>query len=68
MRTNKLDAYKPVLQSNRQTKWAIQQRSCVLEFCHSDDSSSIDSNSHKIITIDGSPHVDRVWLVKTIDE
>ena len=68
MRTNKLDTYKPVVRSNRETKWAVQQRRCVLEFCHSDDSSSIDSNSRKIITIDGIPHVGRVWLAKTIDE
>ena len=67
-RTNKLDTYKPVAPSHRQTKWGIQQRRCVEDFCHSDDSSSIDSNSRKIITIDGRPHVGRVWLAKTLDE
>ena len=67
-RTNKLETYKPVGLSHRQTKWAVLQRRCVRDFCHSEDSSSIDSNSRKIITINGRPHVGRVWLAKTIDE
>ena len=67
-RTNKTDAYKPVGPSHRQTKWAILQRRCVRDFCHSDDRSSIDSNSRKIITINERPHVGHVWLAKTIDE
>ena len=65
-RTNKLDAYKPVGPSHRQTKWVIHQRRCVRDFCHSDDSSSIDSNSRKIITINERPHVGRVWLAKKL--
>lgn len=40
----------------------------VLDFCHSDCSSTIDSNSRKIVTIKNEQHPGRVWLVKTLDE
>ena len=62
-----IDSYELVETSHRQTKWGLLQRHCVLEFCHSEDSSSIDSNSRKIITVNGEKHVGRVWLAKTIN-
>ena len=44
------------------------KRESVLDFCHSDCSSTIDSNSRKIVTINKEQHPGRVWLVKTLDE
>ena len=55
-------------QKSRETKIGEIQRKCIADFCHSDDSSSIDSNSHKIITVDGEKHVARVWHTKTVNE
>ena len=44
------------------------KRKCVIEFCHCDDSSSIDSNSRKIVKVGNKDHPARVWLCKTIDK
>ena len=63
-----IDSYRLVEGSRRKTKWGLLQRKCVLDFCHSEDSSSIDSNSRKIIDVNGEKHVGRVWLAKTINE
>ena len=60
--------YEQVLASKRKTRWGELQKQCVLDFCHSDDSSSIDSNSRKIILVDNVKHVGRVWSAKTIKE
>ena len=43
-------------------------RQCVHSFCHCDDSSSIDSNSRKIVTVGEEKHAARVWRVKTVNE
>ena len=40
----------------------------IVEFFHSDESSSIDSNSRKIIIVTGKQHIGRVWSVKTLNE
>ena len=63
-----IDSYRLVEGSHRKTKWGLLQRKCVLDFCHSEDSLSIDSNSRKIIDVNGKKHVGRVWLAKTINE
>ena len=65
---NNLDEYQPMGLSHRQTKWGVLQRQCVQDFFHSNDSSSINSNSRKIYTINGEKHVGRVWLAKIINE
>jgi len=41
---------------------------CISDFFHSDESSVIDSNSRKIIEVDGENHAGRVWVVPTIRE
>ena len=48
-------------------------KQCVIEFCHSDEASQIDSNSHQIVDVvlpngDTEKHVGRVWSVLTVDE
>ena len=44
----------------------------VKEFCHSDESSTIDSNSKRLVEVKSDDkvekHVGRVWIVSTIDE
>ena len=44
----------------------------MIDFCHSDESSSIDSNSKRVLEIDRNgtieKHVRRVWAASTIDE
>lgn len=61
-------SYRLVEGSHRKTKWGLLQKKCVLDFCRSEDSSSIDSNSRKIIDVNGEKHVGRVGLAKTINE
>ena len=63
-----INTYRLAEGSQRKTKWGYLQKKCVLDFCHSEDSSSIDSNSRKIIDVNGEKHVGRVWLAKTINE
>ena len=68
-----MTTYKHAKQKKRkQTALSQQQEQCVITFCHSDESSRIDSNSKRIVevTIDGKTekHVGRVWAVRTIDE
>ena len=50
----------------------IQQRKCVEEFCHSEESSSIDSNSKRMVEVKRGQeielHVGRVWNVLTVTE
>ena len=43
-------------------------RQCVDAFCHCDDSSSIDSNSRKVVIVGDDKHAARVWRVKTVNE
>ena len=43
-------------------------RQCVNTFCHCDDSSSIDSNSRKVVIVGEEKHAARVWRVKTVNE
>ena len=50
------------------TKIGLIHKRCVLEFCHSNESLSIDSNSCKILIVNGKKHVGRVWLFPTIRE
>ena len=49
-----------------------RQKDSIITFCHSDDSSSVDSNSKRIVEVMKGEicekHVGRVWSVKTIDE
>ena len=49
------------------------KKQCVLEFCHSDEASQIDSNSHRIVEVvlpsgRKEKHVGQVWSVLTVDE
>jgi len=60
--------YTPPQRKARVTKTGPLQKEAIDEFCHSDESSSIDSNSRKIIIVTGEQHVARVWSVKTVNE
>ena len=60
--------YIPPKRKVRVTKIGPLQKESIAEFCHSDESSSIDSNSRKIIIVAGEQHVGRVWSVKTVNE
>ena len=73
--SNGLDmtTYKHIEPTKRkQTALSQKQEQCVLTFCHSDESSNIDSNSKRLVDVirDGKieRHVGRVWAVRTIDE
>ena len=39
---------------------------CIYEYCHSNKSSVIDSNSRKIIKVNKEKHVGRVWLAPPV--
>ena len=43
-------------------------KQCVHVLCHCADSSSIDSNSRKIVVVSEEKHTARVWKVKTVNE
>ena len=60
--------YIPPKRKVQVTKIGPLQKESIAEFCHSDESSSIDSNSRKIIIVTGEQHVGRVWSVKTVNE
>ena len=60
--------YEQVCASKRKNKWGELQKQSVLDFCHSDDSSSIDSNSHKTIIVNKVKHIGRVWSANKINE
>jgi len=60
--------YIPKLRKLRVSKHTALQKLCIDVFCHSDKSSSIDSNSRKVIIVDKVKHAARVWGVTTIDE
>ena len=40
----------------------------IYDFCHSEESSTIDSNSRKIIEVNEERHMGRVWLIPTVGE
>ena len=61
-------AYKHYKKQKRHSRRTELQKKFVIEFCHSDESSSVDSNRHKCIKIDGDDHAPRVWNVLTINE
>ena len=50
----------------------VQQRKCIAAFCHSEESSSIDSNSKRMVEVKRGQeielHVGRVWNVLTVTE
>ena len=46
-------AYKHKVRIRKQSLVAKIQKECVLDFCHSDESSRIDSNSHRIVEVKG---------------
>ena len=58
-----------VREVNESTK---RQKRSILTFCHSDDSSFVGSNSHRIIDIKNidtlEKHAGRLWNVFTVDE
>ena len=60
--------YIPPKRKVRVTKIGHLQKESIANFCHSDESSSIDSNSRKVIIVTGEQHVGRVWSVKTVNE
>ena len=66
--TRMTSAYTHSRRTRYSTKYGDKQRQCVVEFCHSDESSSIDSNSRKVIRVGEEDHAGRVWLVKTCNE
>jgi hypothetical protein len=41
---------------------------CINEFCHSEEGTSVDSNSFKIHKVDGDEHPQRIWRVSTCNE
>ena len=66
-----------VYQHNVQVRKELLQtktmRECICEFCHSDKSLRIDSNSHRIVEVKGedgniSKHVGRVWSALTTND
>ena len=66
-------AYKHKVRIRKQSLVAKIQKECVLDFCHSDESSRIDSNSHRIVEVKGPDgkikrHVGRVWSALTIND
>ena len=63
-----MSTYEQVSTSKRNTKWGALRKQCMLDLCHSDDSSSIDYNSRKIILVDNVKHIGRVWSAKTIKQ
>ena len=60
--------YLHMKQKEYETKQVPKHLQCISEFCHSDESSVIDSNSRKIVTVKGEKHVGRVWVVPTVRE
>ena len=60
--------YLHMKQKEYETKQGPKHLQCISEFCHSDESSVIDSNSRKIVTVKGEKHVGRVWVVPTVRE
>lgn len=48
--------YKPHERKKRETKFGAIQKQCVIEFSHSDESSSLDSNSRQIIMVGNEKH------------
>ena len=62
------DTYHITDRKERTTKISGIQRQSVLDFCHSDEGSSIDSNLHKVVTINNVDHAARVWSVMTVNE
>ena len=63
-----MTGYIPKLRKLRVSKHAALQKACIDAFCHSDKSSSIDSNSRKVIIVDKIKHAARVWGVAPVDE
>ena len=60
--------YLHVKSKEYKTKQRSNHLRCISEFCHSDESSVIDSNSRKIVTVRGENHVGRVWVIPTVRE
>lgn len=45
----------------------LNKKQCIDLFCHSDESSTIDSNSRDVMAIvDGVPHAGRIWTTNTL--
>ena len=59
-------------QKRKQTALSQKQEQCILIFCYSDEPSTINLNSKRLVEVirDGKieRHVGRVWAVRTIDE
>ena len=73
--SNELDmtSYKHIeCKKIRQTALSQKQEQCILTFCHSDESNTIDSNSKRLMEVMWygkiEKHIGRVWSVRTIDE
>ena len=54
------DTYHITDRKERTTKISGIQRQSVLDFCHSDEGSSTDSNLHKVVTINNVDYAARV--------
>ena len=70
---NDIVRYEHVKRKNRQGNLlTLKQEQSVIDFCHSDESSSIDSNSKRFLGIDRNgtieKRVGRVWAVSTMNE
>jgi len=61
-------SYIPKLRKLRVSKHIALPKACIYTFFHSDDISSIDSNSRKVIIVDKVKNSARVWVLTTIDE
>ena len=62
------DTYEVTEQKEWETEINGIQRQSVLDFCHSDQGSYIESNSHKAVMISGVDHAALVWSVMIMNE
>ena len=72
-RTVQKEKYKHLKRKVKEKHATMMMKKCVQEFCHSDEASRIDSNSHRIVDVrlpngDVEKHVGRVWSVLTVNE
>ena len=66
-------SYRHIGRNQRQASSTFTlQKEVILRFCHSDDSSTIDSNSKNIVEVKTGDivekHLGRVWVVSIIDK
>lgn len=63
-----LETYNPPEENQYNNTMTKLKRECVDLFCHSDESSTIDSNSCTPIIVKGVEHAGRIWTTNTVKE